>query len=80
MGPRACGLRQLQPVGSEVAASGLQSTGSVAGVHRLSYSRWDIPGPEIEPMSPALAGRLFTTDPPGKPLNNLLKELNPLVI
>ena len=28
----------------------------------------DLPGPGIEPMSPALAGRFFTTDPPGKPL------------
>ena len=26
---------------------------------------WSIPG--IEPMSPALAGRFFTTKPPGKP-------------
>ena len=29
----------------------------------------DIPDPEIEPMSPALAGRFFTTEPPGKPLD-----------
>ena len=28
----------------------------------------DLPRPGIEPMSPALAGRFFTTDPPGKPL------------
>ena len=27
----------------------------------------DLPDPGIEPMSPALAGRLFTTEPPGKP-------------
>ena len=27
---------------------------------------WDFPGPEIEPVSPALAGRFFTTEPPGK--------------
>ena len=26
---------------------------------------WDLPGPGIEPMSPALAGRLLTTGPPG---------------
>ena len=26
----------------------------------------DLPNPEIEPMSPALAGRFFTTEPPGK--------------
>ena len=28
---------------------------------------WDLPRPELEPMSPALAGRLSTTAPPGKP-------------
>ena len=33
----------------------------------LSCSMWDLPGPGIEPVSPALAGRFFTTEPPGKP-------------
>ena len=32
----------------------------------MSSSR-DLPDPESEPASPALAGRLFTTEPPGKP-------------
>ena len=27
----------------------------------------DLPDPGIKPMSPALAGALFTTEPPGKP-------------
>ena len=27
----------------------------------------DLPDPGIEPTSPALAGRFFTTEPPGKP-------------
>ena len=27
----------------------------------------DLPDPGIEPMSPALAGRFFTTEPSGKP-------------
>ena len=27
---------------------------------------WDLPGPELEPMSPALAGEFLTTAPPGK--------------
>ena len=30
-------------------------------------SMCDLPGPGIEPVSPALAGRFFTTEPPGKP-------------
>ena len=28
---------------------------------------WDLPRPGLEPVSPALAGRLPTTAPPGKP-------------
>ena len=28
----------------------------------------DLPNPGLEPASPALAGRLFTTEPPGKPI------------
>ena len=33
----------------------------------------DLPNPEIEPVSPALAGRFFTTEPLGKP--NLVKPV-----
>ena len=32
----------------------------------LFHSPGDLPNPEIEPISPALAGRFFTTEPPGK--------------
>ncbi|KAJ8790669.1 hypothetical protein J1605_021267 [Eschrichtius robustus] len=28
---------------------------------------WELPGPGIEPVSPALAGGFLTTVPPGKP-------------
>ena len=28
---------------------------------------WDLPGPGLKPVSPALAGGLLTTAPPGKP-------------
>ena len=27
---------------------------------------WDLPGPRLEPMSPALTGGFLTTEPPGK--------------
>ena len=30
---------------------------------------WDLPRPGLEPVSPALAGRLSTAAPPGKPQN-----------
>ena len=48
---------------------------SVVVAHMLSsYGAWaqllhgmrDLPGPGLEPMSPALAGRFLTTAPPGK--------------
>ena len=31
------------------------------------HGMWDLPRPELEPVSPASAGRLSTTAPPGKP-------------
>ena len=34
----------------------------------LSCSTWDLPGPGIEAVFPALAGRFLTTGSPGKPL------------
>ena len=45
----------------------LSSCGSRA---QLLRGMWDLPRPGLEPASPALAGRLPTTAPPGKP-NNL---------
>jgi len=32
----------------------------------LLHGTWDLPGPGTKPVSPALAGRFFTTEPPGK--------------
>ena len=34
---------------------------------QLLCGMWDLPRPGLEPVSPALAGRLPTTAPPGKP-------------
>ena len=42
----------------------LSSCGSRA---QLLRGMWDLPRPGLEPVSPALAGRLPTTAPPGKP-------------
>jgi len=36
---------------------------------RLSCGTWDLPGPGREPVSPALAGGFFITEPPRKPTN-----------
>ena len=54
----ARGLNKLQLLSSRSQSS------CGAGLH---LSMWDLPGSGIEPMSPALAGRFFTTDPPRKP-------------
>ena len=59
----------------------LTVTASLVAEHRLQTRRlsncgsraqllrgmWDPPRPGLEPVSPALAGRLPTTAPPGKP-------------
>ena len=35
----------------------------------------DLPNPKIEPVSPALAGRFFNTESPGKPIEILTQGL-----
>ena len=37
---------------------------------QLLRGTWDLPRPGLDPVSPALAGRLATTEPPGKPCNS----------
>ena len=37
---------------------------------------WDLPGPGIKPVSPALASRFLTTAPPGKSHSMFLNECN----
>ena len=49
----------------------LSSCGSRA---QLLRGMWDLPRPGLEPVSPALAGRLSTTAPPGKPSYWLLTQ------
>ena len=65
-GSRACGPQQLLPVGSVVVPR-LQSSGSLVAWAQFLCSMWDLPRPGIKPMSPALAVRFFTIEPPGKP-------------
>ena len=62
---------------------------SLVGAHRLQTRRlsscgsraqflrgmWDLPGPGLEPVSPALAGRFLTTAPPGKPCSAVFNFL-----
>ena len=64
-----CGAWDLGMQASVVAACRLSSCGARAW---LLHSMWDLPGPGIEPVSPALAGRFLTTAPPGKSPNLFL--------
>ena len=49
----------------------LSSCGSRA---QLLRGVWDLPRPVLEPVSPALAGGLSTTAPPGKPMFAILNQ------
>ena len=53
----------------------LSSCGSRA---QLLRGMWDPPRPGPEPMSPAPAGRLSTTAPPGKPFHAFIVEYSDL--
>ena len=50
----------------------LRSCGSRA---QLLHGMWDLPRPGLEPVSSALAGRLSTTAPPGKPFLQYFKTV-----
>jgi len=39
----------------------------------------DLPDPGIKPVSPALIGRFFTTDPPGKPYCGFANSILPSI-
>ena len=62
----------LTIVASLVAEHRLQTRmlSSCGSRTQLLRGMWDLPRPGLEPVSPALAGRLSTTAPPGKPVGN----------
>ena len=58
----------LIAVASRCRAQALDHRPSSCGAQAwLLHSMQDLPGRGIKPMSPALAGGFFTTQPPGKP-------------
>ena len=61
---RNCGLRALE---RRFSSCGAQAW--------LLHGMWDLPGPGLEPVSPALAGGFLTTVPPGKPWWLIFEEL-----
>ena len=72
VGFSCCRTRALDARASVLVARGLSSCGVQPG---LLCGMWDLPGPGIEPASPALAGRFLTTAPPGKSLPSVLMML-----
>ena len=66
--------------GCGVRAQSLRFPGSRAQAYScgawtwLLCCMWNLPGPGIEPMLPALAGGFFTTEPPGKPWRWVLND------
>ena len=66
----------LSQQSADSSSGSFSSCGFGAPEHRLSScgtqvqlpcSMWDLSRPGIKPLSSALAGRFFTTEPPGKP-------------
>ena len=62
--------RPLTIAASLVAEHKLQTCrlGSCGSWAQLLHGMWELPRPGLEAVSPALAGRLSTTAPPGKPI------------
>ena len=67
-GPRARGLQVF-------VVPGVQSTGSivVSLLSLVALQHVESCRPGIEPVLPALAGRFFSTEPPGKPVIKLFE-------
>ena len=72
----SCGTRasvvvahNFSSCGSRALECRLNSCGTWA---QLVRGMWDLPGPGLQPVSPALAGRFLTIAPPGKPRNIIL--------
>ena len=68
VGCRCVGAKHM---GFSIAVCGLRSChlcgcSSFGTLALLPQGMWDLPGPGIEPMSPALQDRFLTTGPPGK--------------
>ena len=73
---RCAGLSLSQPLLAEhrLQTCRLSNCGPRA---QLLRGTWDLPRPGLEPVSPALAGRLSTTAPPGKPMAGRLLTTAP---
>ena len=63
-----CGARALGHVGfSSCASQALECGFSSCEQGQFLHGMWRLPRSGVKPVSPALAGRFFITEPPGKP-------------
>ena len=70
------GMQSRVACDSRLVAHKLDSTGSIRCRRAwLLCDMWNLPGSGVKSMSPTLAGRFFTTEPPEKPLLPWLKFL-----
>ena len=65
-------------LGAELG-SGHGGQGSWAAQGQLLHCTWELPGPGVETMSPALAGGFLTPGPPGCP-GGLFKDCRARVV
>ena len=70
LGARTLGHRDVSSCSSWVPEHRFSSCSAWA---LFLCSTWNLPGPGIEPLSPALAGGFFTTEAPGEPLSLTFK-------
>ena len=69
-GPLFIAVRGLLTIAASLVVEHRLQTRSLSNCGsraQLLRGMWDLPRPGLEPVSPALAGRLSTTAPPGKP-------------
>ena len=76
-GLSCCGARALGCFSSCSPWALEQKLSSWGTWAQLFHSMWDHPGPGTELVSPALAGRFFTTEPPEKPSSYFYLEFQP---
>ena len=70
-----CLVTKLYPMDCRPPGSSVHGISQAKILEQVFPSPGDLPDPEIEPTSPTLAGRFFTTKPPGKPDKGLMSYI-----
>ena len=70
----AASVGALSSCGAWTSRCGAKALGHAGSVVVVLRGTWGLPGPQIEPVSPALVSNFFTTEPSGKPMLFLKKK------